>query len=84
MFFTDLVAAFTNIGSAMRTGARLVLLAWQDSDRNEWFTAVREALAGSTPPAPMASDLEPFSLADPTTTRRILTAASFADARRRP
>ena len=40
MFFTDAAAAFTNIGRAMRPGARLVLLVWQDSDRNEWFTAV--------------------------------------------
>lgn len=79
MFFTDPIAAFTNIGRAMRPGARLVLLVWQDADRNEWFTAVRQALAGSTPPTPTDSDLEPFSLADPTHTRRILTAASFAD-----
>jgi ubiquinone/menaquinone biosynthesis C-methylase UbiE len=55
MFFSDPVAAFTNIGRAMRPGARLVLLAWQDSDRNEWFTAVRQALAGSSPPTPTAS-----------------------------
>ena len=80
MFFTDPIAAFTNIARAMRPGARLVLLVWQDSDRNEWFTAVRQALAGSTPPTPTDSDLEPFSLADPTTTQRILTAAGFADA----
>ncbi|MBD0322590.1 MAG: methyltransferase domain-containing protein [Aldersonia sp.] len=79
MFFTDPIAAFTNIGRAMRPGARLVLLVWQDSDRNEWFTAVRQALAGSTPPTPTASDLEPFSLADPGTTRRVLTAAGFAE-----
>jgi ubiquinone/menaquinone biosynthesis C-methylase UbiE len=79
MFFTDPIAAFSNIGRAMRPGARLTLLVWQDSDRNEWFTAVRQALAGSTPPTPTASDLEPFSLADPTTTQRILTAAGFAD-----
>lgn len=79
MFFTDAIAAFTNIGRAMRPGARLVLLVWQDSDRNEWFTTVREALAGSTPPTPTASDLEPFSCADPATTQSILTAAGFAD-----
>jgi SAM-dependent methyltransferase len=79
MFFTDPVAAFTNIGRAMRPGARLVLLVWQDPDRNEWFTAVRQALAGSSPPTPTATDLEPFSLADPTTTQRILTAANFTD-----
>jgi len=79
MFFADPVTAFTNIGRAMRPGARLVLLVWQDSDRNEWFTAVRQALAGASPPTPTGSDLEPFSLADPTNTRRILTAASFTD-----
>ena len=79
MFFADPVAAFTNIGRAMRPGARLVLLVWQDADRNEWFTAVRQALAGSSPPAPTRSDLEPFSLADPSTTQRILAAAGFAE-----
>jgi SAM-dependent methyltransferase len=79
MFFSDPIAAFTNIGRAMRPGARLVLLVWQDADDNGWFTAVREALAGSSPPTPTARDLEPFSLADPTATRRILTAAGFAD-----
>lgn len=80
MFFADPVAAFTNVGRAMRPEARLVLLVWQDAARNEWFTAVRHALAGSTPPIPTLGDLEPFSLADPTTTQRILTAAGFADA----
>ena len=79
MFFADPVAAFTNFGRAMRPGARLVLLVWQDPDRNEWFTAVRRALAGSTPPIPTANDLEPFSLADPTDTQRILTVAGFAE-----
>jgi SAM-dependent methyltransferase len=79
MFFTDPVAAFTNIGRAMRPGARLVLLVWQDSDRNEWFTAVRDAMAGSSPPTPTGGDLEPFSLAEPADTQRILTAADFGD-----
>ena len=36
MFFTDPVAAFTNIGEALRPAARLVLMVWQDQDRNEW------------------------------------------------
>ena len=80
MFFTDPVAAFVNIWRAMRPGARMVLLVWQESDRNEWFTAVRKALAGSTPPTPIESDLAPFSLGDPTHTERILATAGFADA----
>jgi SAM-dependent methyltransferase len=53
MFFTDPVAAFTNIGRALRPGARLVQLVWQDHDRNEWATAIRDALtAGTAAPAP--------------------------------
>lgn len=44
MFFTDSVAAFTNIGHALRPGARLVLMVWQSRYRNEWYTMVREAV----------------------------------------
>jgi SAM-dependent methyltransferase len=79
MFFADPVAAFTNIGRALQRGGRLVLLVWQDPERNEWFTAPREALGGANPPAPAASDLEPFSLANPATTQRILRSAGFVD-----
>src|SRR5581483_7530741 len=46
MFFADPVAAFTNIGRALRPGARLVLLVWQGRDRNEWSTEVRRVVAG--------------------------------------
>jgi SAM-dependent methyltransferase len=57
MFFADPVAAFTNIGRALRSGARLVLLVWQDHDRNEWATAIREALTvGTAAPASTTND----------------------------
>lgn len=80
MFFADPVAAFTNIGRSLRPGARLVLLVWQGHEHNEWFTAVRQAVAGRTARAPAsASALEPFSLADPAITRGTLTAAGFTD-----
>jgi SAM-dependent methyltransferase len=80
MFFADPVAAFTNIGRALRPGARLVLLAWQDRDRNEWSVAIREALAaGTAASAPPASGQQAFSLADPVVTEGILTAAGFAE-----
>ncbi|MGH9230417.1 MAG: class I SAM-dependent methyltransferase [Acidimicrobiales bacterium] len=79
MFFTDPVAAFTNIGRGLHRGGRLVLLVWQDPEDNEWFTAPREALAGSNPTVPAASDLEPFSLANPATTQRILRSAGFVN-----
>jgi SAM-dependent methyltransferase len=76
MFFADPVAAFTNIGSALRPAARLVLLVWQQRDRNEWATTIRQTLTGAaaTPRGP-----DPFSLAEPTVTEGILAAAGFAE-----
>jgi hypothetical protein len=76
MFFADPVAAFTNIGRALRPEARMVLLVWQERDRNEWATAIRQTLPGTTaaPSGPNA-----FSLADPAVTEGILTAAGFAE-----
>jgi ubiquinone/menaquinone biosynthesis C-methylase UbiE len=76
MFFADPVAAFTNIGRALRPAARLVLLVWQERDRNEWATAIRQTLtaASATPRGP-----DPFSLADPTITEGILAAAGFTE-----
>jgi SAM-dependent methyltransferase len=76
MFFAEPVAAFTNIGRALRPAARLVLLVWQERDRNEWATAIRQALtaASVTPRGPDA-----FSLADPAVTEGILTAAGFTE-----
>lgn len=80
MFFADPLGAFTNIGRALRPAGRLVLLVWQDSNSNEWFTAVREALtAGTATPPPPSSGADPFSLGDPAVTRGILTAAGFID-----
>jgi SAM-dependent methyltransferase len=78
MFFGDPVAAFTNIGHGLRPGARLVLMVWQARDRNQWSTAIRRALApdaGAPEPAQPGSD--PFALADPAVTGRILTDAGF-------
>jgi SAM-dependent methyltransferase len=76
MFFTDPVAAFTNIGRALRPAARLVLLVWQERERNEWATAIRRSFTDA-PAAPRGPD--PFSLADPAVTERVLTASGFAD-----
>lgn len=83
MFFADPLAAFTNIGRALRPGARLVLLVWQDRDRNEWATAIRQSLTAATAatatPTPPASGPNAFSLADPGSTEGILTSAGFTD-----
>lgn len=37
MFFADPVAAFRNIARAMRPGARLVFVCWQDLGKSDWF-----------------------------------------------
>lgn len=76
MFFTDPVAAFANIGRALRPGARLVQLVWQSRDRQEWSSAIRQALAGGRM-VPAGLDYGAFSLADPTVAAGVLTAAGF-------
>jgi SAM-dependent methyltransferase len=78
MFFSDPVAAFANIGRALRLGARFVQLVWQAGDRQEWDAAIRAAISsgyGSSTSAGAAAD--PFTLADPDVVVGVLTAASF-------
>ena len=80
MFFADPVAAFTNIGRALRPAGRLVMMVWQAHDRNEWDMAIRRSLTGPEGSATVASaGPDPFSLADPPAVTRILEAARFAD-----
>ncbi|KAF0845692.1 class I SAM-dependent methyltransferase [Nocardia caishijiensis] len=75
MFFADPVAAFRNIGRALRPGGRLVMMVWQGAERNEWVTVFpRKVVASMTEAGP-----GPFSLADPEVTEFVLTAAGFAD-----
>jgi SAM-dependent methyltransferase len=76
MFFDEPVAAFANIGRALRPDGRLVMMVWQAHDRNEWNRAIRRCLEGSAAVAPAGPD--PFSLADPAAVTAILEAAGFA------
>ena len=80
MFFDDPVAAFGNIGHALRSAGRLVLLVWQARERNAWSTAIREAIAGDMelPPPPDAGP-SPFSLGDPAVAGGILATAGFTE-----
>jgi SAM-dependent methyltransferase len=80
MFFADPVAAFTNIGTALRAGGRLAILVWQPLAANEWMTAMREAVAvGRDLPVPPAGVPGPFGLADPDFASSVLKSAGFAD-----
>jgi SAM-dependent methyltransferase len=80
MFFGDPVAAFANIGTALRPGGRLAMLAWQGMAGNEWLSILFETLAAGRPlPAPPEGAPGIFGLADPVHVRRILTGAGFVD-----
>jgi SAM-dependent methyltransferase len=77
MFFGDHVAAFANIGRALRSGGRMVLVTWQPLGGNEWIREIAGALAaGRDLPVPPA-DAGPFSLSDPDRIRSLLAGAGF-------
>ena len=80
MFFADRAAAFTNIAKAMRPRARLVMVAWQDVEHNEWIKAMRGALAvGRTLPSPPIGGPGPLGLADPVGVHAVLAQAGLGD-----
>jgi SAM-dependent methyltransferase len=82
MFFADPIAAFTNIGHALHSGGRMVLMVWQDRDRNEWSSKLRQSItAGTTASTPPPSGPDAFSLADPAIAEGILAAAGFVEVR---
>jgi ubiquinone/menaquinone biosynthesis C-methylase UbiE len=79
MFFDDPVAAFTNIGRALRRDARLVLLVWQAREHNEWALVFRRALSGRAQMPGLPATGHAFTMADPAVVRQILGSAGFAD-----
>jgi SAM-dependent methyltransferase len=79
MFFGDHAAAFTNIGRALRSGGRLVLVTWQPLSGNEWIREISGALAAGRDLPPPPPDAGPFSLSDPDRVRVLLMTAGFAD-----
>jgi SAM-dependent methyltransferase len=80
MFFSEPTSAFHNIARALRPGARLVMMVWQDHDRNEWALSIDTALAADQASRPLPTDaMDPFSLGDPSAVARILDAAGFVD-----
>src|SRR3954452_10344682 len=80
MFFDDPVAAFANIGRALRPTGRLVMMVWQAHERNEWDASIRQSLEAAGEPVARASEgPDPFSLASPPAAEEILRAAGFAD-----
>jgi SAM-dependent methyltransferase len=80
MFFGDSVAAFTNIGRALRPDGRLTLHTWQPLAENEWLSQFRAAVGvvRELPPPPPDGP-SPFGLSDPDRVRAVLEAAGFTD-----
>lgn len=75
MFFADPAAAFANIARAMRPGGRLAWMVWQGRARNQWATAIPQALAPGSIARVSANGA--FSLSDPAVATGLLTAAGF-------
>jgi len=82
MFFDDQDAAFTNLGSALKPGGRIVLLVWQVLQNNEWLIELRRALSlGRDLPTPTVGTPGPFGLADPDHTRDLLARTGYSSIR---
>ena len=79
MFFEEPVAAFANLGRAMRPGGRAVLVAWREMALNPWAaipaSVGAELLGPAEPPAPGTPG--PFAWAAPETFGTILAGAGF-------
>ena len=79
MFFDDPVAAFANIGRALRPAGRLVMMVWQAHERNEWDVAIRRSLGQPSGRSPVLPG-DRIRSRSPTrrTVTEILQAAGFA------
>jgi SAM-dependent methyltransferase len=79
MFFDDPDNAFVNLRRTLKPGGRLVFACWRDWRENEWVSVPVSAVRTLLPPQPQngPEDPGPFSFADLSRVRRILTAAGF-------
>jgi SAM-dependent methyltransferase len=73
MFFDDPAAAFANLRSALRPGARVAMAVWGPWQENEWATIPLSVLRTLLPvPDPVAGP-GPFGLSDEAKLARLLT-----------
>lgn len=80
MFFAEPVAAFANIGRAVRSGGRLAFVCWQSPRLNEFFSgigAIGNAVLGPMEPMP-ATAPGPFAFADPDHVRAVLAGSGWS------
>lgn len=82
MFFSDPVAAFTNIRRALRPGGTLAFVCWQTVFDNEWMLVPGMAamsVTGTLPPMPGPDEPGPFAFAEPEKIHSILGRAGFEE-----
>ena len=88
MFFSDPMAAFANIGRALKPQGRLTFVCWRPYADNPWMRTPAEAAAPLLPapggPAPDPHAPGPFAFADPVRVWDILEGAGFRAIEIRP
>jgi SAM-dependent methyltransferase len=77
MFFSDLVAAFTNIAPALDVDGQLCIATWQPFAANEWLHAPIEELLRHTDPLPPVEGPSMFAQSNPDAVAGTLRAAGF-------
>ncbi|MBV9661833.1 MAG: class I SAM-dependent methyltransferase [Acidimicrobiales bacterium] len=82
MFFSDPVAAFSNVHASLKSGAALSFACWQPLQANDWMSVPAQAaiaVLDVVPEMPAPDAPGPFALAEPEAMRRVLDAAGFCD-----
>jgi SAM-dependent methyltransferase len=77
MFFSDSLAAFTNIAPALAPGGRLCIATWQPLASNEWLHAPIDELLRHTEAPPPVEGPNMFAQSDPDAVTSTLRAAGF-------
>jgi len=81
MFFADPALSFANMRKALKPTGRLVFACWREPRLNPWLMLPLKAATQHAPPLPKLGpeDPGPFSFADETRVRRILSSAGVVD-----
>ena len=77
MFFSDPVAAFTNIGRSLVAGGRLCIATWQPLEANAWIREPIQALLPAGAALPPMPGPGMFAQSDPAAVTSTLSAAGF-------
>jgi len=80
MFFDDPVAAFANLGRALKPGGRIAFTCWRELVVNDWLMVPAGAALQYVPMPDLGPPGAPgpFSLADPERLHQVLRDAAFA------